>query len=75
MYNGLKIALSWFRQVIEDEKLCENAEKMGKVLFSELSSLNPKIVPIVRGRGLLCCLGIRPQGSKCSCSMTPFPCS
>lgn len=51
-------------QVIEEEKLCENAEKMGKVLFSELSSLDPNIVPVVRGKGLLGCLVVRPQGSK-----------
>ena len=37
---------------------------MGKVLFSELSALNPNIVPILRGKGLLCALVVRPQGSK-----------
>lgn len=34
------------------------------MLFSELSSLDPNIVPVVRGKGLLGCLVVRPQGSK-----------
>ncbi|KAL5491819.1 hypothetical protein EMCRGX_G017189 [Ephydatia muelleri] len=56
-----KVAIASLK-VIEEEKLCENAEKMGKVLFSELSSLDPNIVPVVRGKGLLGCLVVRPQG-------------
>uniref|UniRef100_A0A674D985 Ornithine aminotransferase, mitochondrial n=1 Tax=Salmo trutta TaxID=8032 RepID=A0A674D985_SALTR len=40
-------------EVLEEEKLAENAEKMGQLLRSELSKLPKEIVPIVRGKGLL----------------------
>lgn len=39
--------------VMEEEKLAENAEKMGNILRDELSKLPKDIVSIVRGRGLL----------------------
>lgn len=39
--------------VMEEEKLAENAEKMGNILRDELASLPKDIVSIVRGRGLL----------------------
>uniref|UniRef100_A0AAZ3PWN0 Ornithine aminotransferase n=1 Tax=Oncorhynchus tshawytscha TaxID=74940 RepID=A0AAZ3PWN0_ONCTS len=38
-------------EVLEEEKLAENAEKMGQLLRSELSKLPKEIVPIVRGKG------------------------
>ncbi|XP_075950041.1 ornithine aminotransferase, mitochondrial isoform X2 [Anarhichas minor] len=40
-------------QVIEEEKLAENAERMGMLLRSELSKLPKDIVTAVRGKGLL----------------------
>lgn len=40
-------------QVMEEEKLAENAEKMGILLRSELSQLPKDVVSVVRGRGLL----------------------
>ncbi|XP_038838658.1 ornithine aminotransferase, mitochondrial isoform X2 [Salvelinus namaycush] len=40
-------------EVLEEEKLAENAENMGQLLRSELSKLPKEIVPIVRGKGLL----------------------
>lgn len=40
-------------QVLEDEKLAENAERMGQLLRSELSKLPKDIVTTVRGKGLL----------------------
>lgn len=39
--------------VIEEEKLAENAEKVGEVLRAELRKLPKEIVKIVRGKGLL----------------------
>lgn len=39
--------------VLEEEKLAENADKMGNILRDELSKLPKDIVSIVRGRGLL----------------------
>ncbi|XP_061665625.1 ornithine aminotransferase, mitochondrial [Syngnathoides biaculeatus] len=40
-------------QVIEDEKLADNAERMGQLLRSELGKLPSDIVTAVRGKGLL----------------------
>ncbi|XP_072523931.1 ornithine aminotransferase, mitochondrial [Salminus brasiliensis] len=40
-------------QVLEEEKLAENAEKMGQVLRAELNKLPKEIVTTVRGKGLL----------------------
>ncbi|KAK2866737.1 hypothetical protein Q7C36_002793 [Tachysurus vachellii] len=40
-------------QVMEEEKLAENAEKMGKILRAELNKLPKEIVTVVRGKGLL----------------------
>ena len=40
-------------QVVREEKLAENAERLGKILRAELQNLNPDIVTQVRGKGLL----------------------
>lgn len=40
-------------KVMEEEKLAENAEKMGQLLRSELRKLPEEVVSIVRGKGLL----------------------
>ena len=40
-------------KVLEEEKLAENAEKLGKILREELSKLPTDIVTTVRGKGLL----------------------
>lgn len=41
-------------QVLEEEKLAENAHKMGLILRDELNRRIPKdIIKLVRGRGLL----------------------
>ncbi|XP_046710451.1 ornithine aminotransferase, mitochondrial isoform X2 [Silurus meridionalis] len=40
-------------QVLEEEKLAENAEKMGKILRAELNKLPKEVVTTVRGKGLL----------------------
>ncbi|XP_061787822.1 ornithine aminotransferase, mitochondrial [Nerophis lumbriciformis] len=40
-------------QVMEEEKLAENAEKMGKLLRNELRKLPSDVVTTVRGKGLL----------------------
>ena len=38
---------------MEEEKLAENADRLGQILRSELSKLPKDIVSTVRGRGLL----------------------
>uniref|UniRef100_A0A0B7A381 Ornithine aminotransferase n=1 Tax=Arion vulgaris TaxID=1028688 RepID=A0A0B7A381_9EUPU len=47
-----KVAIEALR-VLEEEKLAENAEKMGIILRRELNRLPKDIVKIVRGKGLL----------------------
>ena len=40
-------------QVLKDENMAENAEKMGILLRNELASLQSPIINIIRGKGLL----------------------
>ncbi|EZA51382.1 ornithine aminotransferase, mitochondrial [Ooceraea biroi] len=49
---GCRIALEALR-VLEEEKLAENAEKLGHVFRDELEKLPKEMVEIVRGKGLL----------------------
>ncbi|XP_065360185.1 ornithine aminotransferase, mitochondrial [Calliphora vicina] len=49
---GCKVAMAAL-EVLQEEKLAENADKMGALLRKELSSLPKEIVSIVRGKGLL----------------------
>ncbi|XP_055619781.1 ornithine aminotransferase, mitochondrial [Toxorhynchites rutilus septentrionalis] len=49
---GCKVALAAL-QVLVDEKLAENAERMGRKLRESLSELPKDLVPVVRGKGLL----------------------
>lgn len=49
---GCRIALEALR-VIEEEKLAENANKLGRILREELNKLPKDIVSLVRGKGLL----------------------
>ncbi len=40
-------------EVLQEEKLAENAEKMGKIFRKKLKSINSKLIELVRGKGLL----------------------
>src|SRR6478752_752144 len=40
-------------QVLQDEKMADNAESMGKYLREGLASLNSKYIKLIRGKGLL----------------------
>lgn len=40
-------------QVLLDENLAENAEKMGQMLRDALKQMNPEFIKVVRGKGLL----------------------
>jgi ornithine--oxo-acid transaminase len=53
-------------QVLKDEKLAENADKMGKIFRAEMQKLinESKIVSLVRGKGLLNAIVIKPFGDK-----------
>ena len=48
-------------QVLIDEKLSENADKMGKKLRNELSKLPNDKISMVRGKGLLNAIVINPS--------------
>lgn len=49
---GCRIALEALR-VLEEERLAENAERVGRVLRNELNKLPKEVVTLVRGKGLL----------------------
>jgi ornithine--oxo-acid transaminase len=40
-------------QVLKDENLADNAEKMGQLLRSELAKINSPLISTIRGKGLL----------------------
>jgi ornithine--oxo-acid transaminase len=46
------VAIAAMRVLVE-EKLAENAEKMGQMLRDALSTMNPDFIKVVRGKGLL----------------------
>lgn len=51
-------------EVVRDEKLAENAEKLGKVFRDRMSSIHSDMVELVRGKGLLNAVVIRPKNGK-----------
>ena len=48
--------------VVRDEKLAENADRMGKIFRSEMSKINHKMIKKVRGKGLLNAVVTEPSG-------------
>lgn len=55
---GCRVAIAAL-EVLEEENLAENAEKMGTILRNELMKLPSDIVTTVRGKGLLNAIVIR----------------
>jgi ornithine--oxo-acid transaminase len=51
-------------KVIQEEKLIENAYKMGELFRARLSAINSPIVGVVRGKGLLNAVVIKPFGDN-----------
>ena len=51
-------------QVVKDEKLEENAERLGKIFREEMKKINSEMIETVRGKGLLNAIVIRPQNGK-----------
>ena len=51
-------------EVIRDEKLADNAYKMGVIFRSELEKINSPMVELVRGKGLLNAAVIKPMNGK-----------
>ena len=50
--------------VIREEKLSENAEKMGKLFRTEMRSVQSEMIEMVRGKGLLNAIVIKPIAGK-----------
>jgi len=50
--------------VIKEEKLEENAERMGKIFRDEISSIKSEMIELVRGKGLLNAVVIRNKPGK-----------
>ncbi len=51
-------------QVVKDEHLAEKAEKLGQIFRSEMKSVKSDMIDLVRGKGLLNAIVIRPKNGK-----------
>jgi len=58
-----KVAIA-AREVIKEEKLAENAERLGKIFREEMSSIKSNMIELVRGKGLLNAVVIRNKPGK-----------
>lgn len=50
--------------VVRDEKLADRAAKLGEILRKELNAIDSDMISLVRGRGLLNAIIIRPRNGK-----------
>jgi acetylornithine/succinyldiaminopimelate/putrescine aminotransferase len=55
-------AFGLYTQVLQDEKLAENADRLGGILRKELAAIQSPRVSLVRGKGLLNALVINEIG-------------
>lgn len=51
-------------EVIKDENLAENAERLGKIFREELEKIDSERIELVRGKGLLNAIIIKPMAGK-----------
>lgn len=51
-------------EVLKEEKLSENAEKMGELFRAELRNIKSEMIELVRGKGLLNAIVIKPRNGK-----------
>ena len=51
-------------EVVRDEKLAENAEKLGQVFLDRISKIHSDMIELVRGKGLLNAVVIKPKNGK-----------
>ena len=51
-------------EVVEDERLAENAEYLGEIFRAEMAKIESDMVEVVRGKGLLNAIVIKPKGGK-----------
>jgi ornithine--oxo-acid transaminase len=50
--------------VIIDENLIENSNRMGEIFRREMKKVNSKMIEIVRGKGLLNAIAVKPNNEK-----------
>ncbi len=50
--------------VVKEEKLCERAEYLGKIFREEMKKIDSPMIEIVRGKGLLNAIIIKPTNGK-----------
>lgn len=51
-------------EVVRDEKLAKNAEKLGQVFRDRISKIHSDMIELVRGKGLLNAVVIKPKNGK-----------
>lgn len=51
-------------EVVKEESLAENAEKLGEIFRNEIKSINSPMIELVRGKGLLNAVVIQPTNGK-----------
>ena len=51
-------------QVVKDEKLEEKAEELGQIFREEMSKVKSDMIELIRGKGLLNAIVIKPKNSK-----------
>jgi ornithine--oxo-acid transaminase len=51
-------------EVIRNEKLAENADKLGRIFRNEMKAIKSDMIELVRGKGLLNAVVIRPRNGK-----------
>jgi ornithine--oxo-acid transaminase len=50
--------------VIQDEKLVENSQRMGEIFRREMKAVKSKMIEMVRGKGLLNAVAVNPNNGK-----------
>lgn len=58
-----KVAIAALK-VLEEEKLAENAERLGRIFREEISKIKSDMIELVRGKGLLNAIVIKPKNGK-----------
>ncbi|MEA3496985.1 MAG: ornithine--oxo-acid transaminase [Bacteroidota bacterium] len=51
-------------EVLKEEKLAENAEKLGNLFRKKLNEIDSDVIKLVRGKGLLNAIIVEPKGGK-----------
>jgi ornithine--oxo-acid transaminase len=51
-------------EVLKNENLADNADRLGKIFRAEMKGIKSDMIEIVRGKGLLNAVVIKPRGGK-----------